>query len=339
MRGRAEHGPDMAWEPDAQPLGSSLDVVGVGEAMLLLQALPPATLTTASELAVDVAGAELNACAAIARLGGHSALLSRVGNDAPGERIRRAMTALGIDDRMTATDDRAQTGLFLRETPADGSRRVIYYRGDSAASKMDRSDAERLWEQEPPRALILSGITAALGAGVRELMNMIAKQARTHGTAVVVDVNLRPTLGSVTEVIRTLQSLLPNTALLVLGDDESGPLFGSTDPTEVFAAARAAGVSETVLKGGAQGCWYLDNDGTPTHMPSRTKTVVDPIGAGDAFLGGYLAARLTGANPGGAAMLGSELAAAVISAPGDTAGLPGPEVARSLIEHAVRTNR
>lgn len=325
----------MVWQPATQPLGVSLDVVGVGEAMLLLQAVPPATLATATQLAVDVAGAELNACAAAARVGARTALLSRLGDDVPGERIRRAMLALGVGDGLTTTDAGAPTGLFLRETPADGGRRVVYYRAGSAASRMDLSDAGRLWAADPPRALVLSGLTAALGAGVRDLMRSLASHARAHGTAVVVDANLRPSLGSLSEVIGTLHALLPVTSLLVLGDDESEPLFGTTDPAEVFAAAREAGVEEAVLKGGPRGCWYPGEGGAPSHLRSLSSRVVDPVGAGDAFLGGYVAARLAGAGAAGAAVLGSELAAAVISAPGDTAGLPDPETGGSLLRRAI----
>ena len=283
----------MTWSPIVRALGGQLDVVGVGEAMLLLQAPPPESLIEATYLHVDVAGAELNAVAAVARAGGRTALLTRVGDDPAGLRVLQTMATHGVEGNLVATDSAHQTGLFLRETPVDGSRRVFYYRSDSAASKMDAVDADRLWSAEVPRAVILSGLTAALGAGPRRLFTSIASRAAAHGTAVVVDANLRPALGDRVEVAQSIRQILSCIDLLVLGDDESGAIFGTTAPSEVFAAAAAGGVKETVLKGGKHGCWYAGSRGEPIHMPSSAVTVVDSIGAGDAFLGGYLSGRLT----------------------------------------------
>lgn len=147
----------------------------------------------------------------------------------------------------------------------------------------------------------------------------------------MVDANLRPTLGSMAEVLATIRGVLPFVDLLVLGDDESSELFGTTSPDSVFSAAADSGVRETVLKGAERGCWYQDNDGKPVHQPALASTVVDPIGAGDAFLGGYLGARLAGVPPAGAAVLGSHFAAGVIATVGDTTGLPAPSEARALL--------
>ena len=322
---------ETTWPPPARQLGETLDVVGVGEVMLLLQATPPQTVADATSMLVDVAGAEYNMCAAVARLGGRAGLLSRLGADSPAERVRAAMAALDVEQSLTATDPNHPTGLLLREVPPDGSRRVTYYRSGSAASAMTVDDAARLWAT-PPRAVVLSGLTAAVGPGPRALVTAVAQAAAEHGTGVVVDVNLRRGFGDLDAVVETLAAVLPSTDLLVLGDDESQPVLGATAPNAVFAAAHDRGVGEVVLKGGERGCWYQAEDGAPRHVPTRAVDVVDPVGAGDAFLGGYLAARLAGASPRDAADLGSELAAGVIGAFGDTQGLPAPEQARRMLD-------
>lgn len=319
------------WRPAVGPLGERLDLVGVGEAMLLLQAPPPAPLVEATHLVVGVAGAELNACAAVARLGGRAALRTRVGADPPGERVRFALADLGVEDHLVDVDRARPTGLFLRETPADGSRRVVYHRAGSAASAMDEADADRVLWRRAPRAVLLSGVTAALGAGPQRLLRVLADRARERGTAVVVDANLRPALGGLDEAVALLRALLPVTDLLVLGDDESGPLLGATTPADVLAAAAAAGVGETVLKGAERGCWFAGDDGRVRHQPTLARKVVDTVGAGDAFTGGYLAARLAGASPTSAGVVGSQLAAGVLARPGDTAGLPDRAEARRLL--------
>ncbi|WP_343902734.1 sugar kinase [Arthrobacter rhombi] len=325
----------MTWAPHVRPLGQTLDVVGVGEAMLLLQAPPPQELSSAEALEVHVAGAEFNTCAAVARFGGNTALLTRVGDDPPGRRILSEMSNMGISTNLCAVDPVNPSGIFLRETPMDGSRKVTYYRKGSAASQMTESDAHRLSELPTPRALLLSGLTAALGRGPRRLLEQLAHEAANKNIAVIVDANLRPGLGNLDETLQMLHSVLPLTDLLVLGDDESEALFDSSDPTLVLASADQAGVGETVLKGGSRGCWYLDEDGVLAHQGPLAEAIVDTVGAGDAFLGGYIAGRLSGANRKLSVELGSRTAGAVIAAPGDTCGLPAVSEAKSLIRKIV----
>jgi 2-dehydro-3-deoxygluconokinase len=88
-----------------------------------------------------------------------------------------------------------------------------------------------------------------------------------------------------------------------------------------------------VLKAGPDGCYVCGPDG-PVHLPSAATLVVDPVGAGDAFAGGYLVGRLRGLNPMRAAWLGSRMAAAVLTAIGDTEGLPTAAEAAALLAEA-----
>ncbi len=324
----------MTWPPPPEPLGARLDVVGVGEAMLLLQAPPPLPIEEADSLSVSAAGAELNVCAAVARFGGRAAFLSAVGADAPGRRVRRAVRDLDLADTLVREDPARPTGLFLRETPAGGERRVTYYRAGSAASALDAPDAGFLTAGNAPRSVVVSGLTASLGAGPRRLLERLAREAADTGAALVLDVNLRPALGT-EEALATMRRMLPHVDLLMLGDDESGPLFGTTDPVDVVAAAAAAGVGETVLKGGERGCWLWDEG--LRHVPAHPTRVLDTVGAGDAFLGAFLAGRLAGARSLPAARLGARVAAGVIALPGDTEGLPDRLAARRLLTTALTT--
>jgi sugar/nucleoside kinase (ribokinase family) len=156
------------------------------------------------------------------------------------------------------------------------------------------------------------------------------KAGQAQGVLLALDPNLRPGLAPVTDLLR---ELLPVTSFLLLGIDEAGPLLGTEEPGEVFRRAAALGVGEVVLKAGADGCWYAGADG-PEHLPSAAVQVVDPVGAGDAFAGAYLAARLRGIGPRGAAWLGTRFAAGVVAAPGDTDGLPDADEAAVLLEAA-----
>lgn len=311
-----------------------LDLVGIGEAMVLFQAPFGETLEEASACRVDVAGAELNVCATLARFGARTALLTRVGDDPSGRRVLRAMRDHQVDTSLVALDERC-TGALIRETLHDGERRVSYHRTGSAASGMDASDAQRIPVAGAPAMLLVSGLTAALGSGPRAAMRAAIDRCG-EATAVVVDANLRPSLGNVDESLAFLRSVLGTTAILLLGDDEAEALFGTREVDEVFRVAAAAGVRETVLKAGPGGVWFQDGHGRIEHQRSLARSVVDPVGAGDAFCGAYLAARSRGVDVRGAVVVASRVAAQVVETMGDLDGLPSrQQAARMLVEAGV----
>ncbi|GII32090.1 sugar kinase [Planotetraspora mira] len=304
------------------------DVVGVGEAMVLLQPEPGGDLASADRLGVHVAGAELNVCAAIARLGLSASFASRVGDDPFGDRVIAAVRTLGVGTGLMKRDGGFPTGVFFKDMRPDGRRRVHYYRSGSAASVMDETDAKGIIESRP-RALVVSGVTVALGEGPEQLVRTLGTTAAEAGALLVVDPNLRPTLGRQDQVIVAVRDLLEVTDLLVLGQDEAGPLFGETAPEAVFASVPQR--TEVVLKAGPEGVWCRDGDARPVHVPSTARHVRDPVGAGDALLGGYLAARLSGASAERAARIGSLLAGRVVETLGDLEGLPAPDEAAGLM--------
>jgi len=311
-------------EPASPPL-----VVGLGEAMVLFQPADGRSLAECGVASVHVAGAELNLLAAARRAGVRAAFCSRVGADPFGERVLAAAAELGVETQLVVVDERYPTGLFAKDVREDGVRRVHYYRAGSAASQMGEDDAGRALSGGPALVAV-SGITAALGDGPRRAVVRLAELARERGVPLAMDPNLRPGLPPVANVLR---ELLPLTRFLVLGLDEAQPLFGTDAPDEVFRRAGEAGVGEVVLKAGADGCWY-GTPGGPRHLASAAVRVVDPVGAGDAFAGAYLASRLRGIGPRGAAWLGTAFAAGVVAAPGDTDGLPAEREAVRLVDAA-----
>ena len=322
------------WPPSPAPLGTSgrPDLVGFGEPLVLLQ--PPTGASLASTTSVDlhIAGAELNVCAAVAALGGTATLCSRLGNDPLAEHVVAEATRLGVS-LSVEIDSVRPTGVYFKDIQVDGARRVYYYRSTSAAAAMQASDADRGLALRP-RAAVVSGLTAALGDGPAEVVRRVGHRAADNGSALVLDVNLRPQLGRLDEVHEVLTELLPLADLLVVGTDESVRLLGTDDPAEIAKTALEAGCREVVVKAGAEGCWWVDGTGTAHHLPTAVVDMVDPVGAGDAFTGGYLSARLAGEGPEHAAQLASQLAARIVAAPGDTTGLPHVAEGRRLL-HSV----
>jgi 2-dehydro-3-deoxygluconokinase len=91
------------------------------------------------------------------------------------------------------------------------------------------------------------------------------------------------------------------------------------------------GPAEVIIKEGERGCSALI-DNTAHHEPAVPVTVIDPVGAGDAFVAGYLAARLAGAEPAGRLRTATATGAYAVSVPGDCELLPTPGELEQLLQ-------
>jgi 2-dehydro-3-deoxygluconokinase len=171
------------------------------------------------------------------------------------------------------------------------------------------------------RVVHLTGITPALGADARALVERAAQEA----AALSFDVNYRATLWSPAEARGFAQGLLPRLRWFFLGREEARTLFGlEGDPERVVKDLAGLAPRATVsLLMGDEGALTLD--GGRLVRPSRRPAVqvVDPIGAGDAFVAGFLWAALGGGDAQRAVDAGTVVAALKCSMWGDIA-LVGP---------------
>ncbi|HEX4510329.1 MAG TPA: sugar kinase, partial [Burkholderiaceae bacterium] len=185
-----------------------LDVLTVGEAMVLLAAEEPGALEDVEHFRRFGAGAELNVALGLARLGLRVGYLSRVGDDSFGRFLGRLLAREGIARDFLATDAWSSTGFMLKGRCSDGRDPAIdYYRRASAASRMDVHDLVRA---RPARArhLHLTGITPGLSKGCRELVFALAHGARAVGRTLSFDPNLRPRLWDSREAMVTTVNAL-----------------------------------------------------------------------------------------------------------------------------------
>src|SRR5215467_8904392 len=113
------------------------DLVTLGEVLLRLAVPPPARVETARQLDVQIGGAEANVAATVARLGLRTAWISALPASAWGERVRRELTAHGVDCQHVRLTDGARLGLyFLEYGVAPRPIRVLYDRRDSAFARL-----------------------------------------------------------------------------------------------------------------------------------------------------------------------------------------------------------
>lgn len=247
------------------------DLVALGEVLLRLAIPAPARFETARQLDVQIGGAEANVAAACARLGLRTAWISALPDNAWGDRIRRELSAHGVDTAHVRATPGARVGVYFLEYGAPPRPvRVLYDRRDSAFGRLTAEEVD--WEPLR-RARVL-------------------REASTLSF----DVNYRTALWMPDESRAFVEHALPIARHVFLGREEAEIVLGLTGPPEQMleAIARLAPKATVALMQGEEGATVLA--GGRLWRPSRRLAVqvVDPIGAGDAFVAGFLWATLNG---------------------------------------------
>jgi 2-dehydro-3-deoxygluconokinase len=312
-------------------------VVTIGETMALLTSPSGRHLRGGSRLPVGIGGAESNVAIGLARLDVPVTWISRVGDDAFGSLVVREIRAEGVQVSATVDPD-ARTGLMVKEQLHGTPWRVRYYRDGSAASRLATADIEAASEAiAAARVLHLTGITAALSASAPAAVHRAVEIARAAGTLVSFDVNHRAALWSADEAAPVLAELCAAADLVFAGTAEAALVLGTAidDRSDDESLARGVGKlgpSTVVLKLGARGALALTGDRT-TVAPTEPVDVVDPVGAGDAFVAGYLSALVQDRPVAECLQRGNLVGGAVCRVPGDWEGLPTPQELEQLGSH------
>ncbi|WP_431038293.1 sugar kinase [Streptomyces sp. P6-2-1] len=310
-------------------------VVCVGETMAALAPEPVGPLDAADLLRLEVAGSESNVAMYLAALGTPARWVSAVGDDPFGRLVLRRVAAAGADVSGVRTVAGRPTGLMAKDPGAEGATRVHYYRSASAAAGL----GPELLAEAPvreARLLHLSGITPALSPSCRALVEEALAQGRDRGRLVSFDVNHRPALWrGRQEAARVLRDLADRADLVFVGLDEAQGLWGGPRAVPDASAVRdlLPAPATLVVKDGAVAATLFEGE-TRCVVPAPRVRVKEPVGAGDAFAAGFLAARFgPGAtrDPVRALRLGHLTAASALAVVADHGPLLPPERQRALL--------
>ncbi|MFF6984648.1 sugar kinase [Streptomyces sp. NPDC008343] len=215
------------------------------------------------------------------------------GNDEFGGLVLRPLRAEGVDTQMAERTE-APTGLIALEPRTADATRISYYRSGSASSSLGPQHMAAALRQLP-RVIHATGITAALGPSSLEAVRTAVQRAKGAGVTVSFDVNHRSKLRSGDVAAGALRPLMPYVDLLIASEDElalAAPADTATEAERVEALL-GNGVREVVVKCGAHGAEVFDASGS-TARPAVPVAVKGSVGAGDAFVAGYLSGLLGG---------------------------------------------
>ncbi len=304
-------------------MATELDVITVGEAMVLFAAQQPGPLDAVATFARNTAGAELNVAIGLARLGLRVGYLGRLGGDSFGQCLAAAFDREGIDRSQIAMDSGHPTGFMLKSCSNDDSDpKIEYFRRGSAASHMQASELDHDY-CAAARHLHLTGIYAGVSPSTREVVFVLAALARQAGRSISFDPNLRPALWrSQGEMVECLNRLSLFADWVLPGLSEGQLLTGRDSPQGIADFYLERGAKCVVVKLGPDGAYFATahEDGMAPGVP--VSHIVDTVGAGDGFAVGVVSGLLEGLTLAAATARGNVIGARVVQFPGDSDGLP-----------------
>ena len=293
-------------------------LVTLGETLGLLVAGEPGPLAHVHTLRLRMAGAESNVAIGARRLGVESTWIGRLGRDGVGDLIERELRAEGVQTRISRDD--VPTGLMLKTARTSDLTQVSYYRTGSAGSRLTGADVDEA-TVAAAQVLHVTGITPALGTGPAAAVRKAIEVARAHQVIVSVDLNYRSALWDEVTAGPVLRELVELSDVLFAGAEEAGLIVAPGRPERLARELAGIGPTQVIIKLGHLGSVALIDEQLHTCgvVPVR---VADPVGAGDAFVAGYLSELIAGEPAETRLATASATGAFAVTASGDWEGMP-----------------
>lgn len=249
-------------------------------------------------------GSSANLCAGIARLGLKSSMLTRVGDEHMGRFVREALAGFGADVSHVKTDPNRLTASVVLGIEGTGSYPHIFFRENCADLGVSVEDFDEHYIASS-RAFAATGTHLSTDR-TRAAVEQAFRWAQNNGVRCVLDIDYRPVLWRLTAagdgasrfvasetVTASLQPLIPLCDLVVGTEEEIRIAGGTEDVLAAIRRIRSLTAAVIVIKRGATGCSIVpgavpDNLDDALVVPGFPVEVLNVLGAGDAFLSGFL---------------------------------------------------
>lgn len=301
-------------------------LVTFGETMLRLGAPNGQRLETAETFDVHVGGAESNVAVAAQRLGLDATWCSRLPDSPLGDRVVNEIRRHGVSVEVDR-DETARQGIYFLDAGGEPRGTEVLYDRAHAAITTTRPDDLPLELIRGADAFLTTGITPALSEPLRETTTTLFAAAVSAGTTTVFDVNYRSKLWDETTAGATFRDIFPDIDVLTIASRDARQLLDlEGEPTAIADYLHEEyDLEVAIVTVGAEGVVAVSPSGTHEQevIPAET---VDPIGTGDAFLGGFLAWYLEGADVDASLAAGAATASIKRTVAGDMVVVTRDEV-------------
>ena len=225
-------------------------------------------------------GAPLNVAAAVAKLGGKSQMLTKLGQDGFGDAILNEVKPLGVDVSRISRTNEANTALAFVSLREDGERDFSFYRNLSA---------EEICVEDFNEKDILHFCSVSLiDAPIKEAHRRAIEIAKEKGCLISFDPNVRLPLWKNPEDCRkAILEFLPLSNIVKISDEELEFITGIKDEKEALDFLLTGDVKVIIYTKGTNGAEFITKERV-IFSPSFKVSAQDTTGAGDSFIGSLL---------------------------------------------------
>lgn len=323
-------------------MNERIDVVTFGEAMVRLSPPSHLRLQQASSFDVHVGGSELNVAVAASALGLTMRYVTRLPRNPIGQLVENKTREHGIDTRHFSWAEDGRVGAYYLEfgaSPRPNS--VVYDRAHSSMAEIQPGDVDWNEALRGARAFHTSGITPALSTSAAEATLQAVKTAHKLGIPVSVDLNYRVRLWSEDDAETVMREMVGLADVLVTTEEDTQRVFGIQESSyddvarvlaeefDLDVVAITLRETPSVWRNQWSAIAYERKTDTVHTAPTYDIEVVDRVGSGDSFAGGFLYGWLE-EGVEAAVRYGVAISAIKQTLPGDVCWTTAEEVNRIL---------
>jgi len=295
------------------PETREVDVIAVGRSSLDLYAHQiGCAMADVRSFDAYIGGCALNVSVGTRRLGLRSLLLTAVGDDQVGDFVVASLDRERVETRyIPRKRGRRTSAVVLTIQPPDRFP-LTFYRDNCADRALTADDVAKT-PIAGSRVVFVTGTGLSHEPG-RAATRAAAATARATGVPVVVDIDYRPDQwDSAAAFAAELQPLLGSATLAVGTEEEVVAAADAAAAADKVAALLATGIEALVMKRGARGATIYRRGAPAIDVPPFPITVLNVLGAGDAFASGFLYGYLQGWPLERAARLGNACGAIIVT--------------------------
>lgn len=235
-------------------------------------------------------GAPLNLLATVAKFGGRTAFLGKVGDDMFGRFLRATVESCGVDAAGLITDPDHNTTMAFVRLDEHGDRDFTFCRRHGADTFLS-ADEVRVDRIRDSRIFHFGSLsfTSPVSAAATE---RALEEARAAGCIISYDPNYRPPLWESYEAaVAVMRRNITSVDVTKVSREELAMIAGTEDVEEGMDALHAAGVKLVVMTDGAAPVLTSCRGVRGVCVPEPVQAV-DTTGAGDIFFGSFLSRLL-----------------------------------------------
>ncbi len=330
-----------------------LDVICIGRAAVDLYGEQiGARLEDVTTFARYLGGSPANTAVGCARLGLRAAMLTRVGDEQNGRFVLDSLAREGVDVSHVRLDPQRLTALVFLSIRSRTAFPLLFYRDHCADMALEAADVDPRFIATAASVLI-SG-THLSQPGTSAACRAAVEACRRARGRVILDIDFRPVLWGLAplgdgetryvqapSVSASLQAVIATCDLIVGTEEEFCIASDTGDAQAAVSTLRRMSSATLVLKRGADGCtiYPAARGAAPIEVAGFPIEVFNVLGAGDAFMAGFLSGWLREATLAECGRRANACGALVVSRHGCAPAIPTAVELEHFLQHGATTPR